>query len=481
MSTKRLNIETLKQEAIKRGGKLISEVYINSKTNLEWECSKGHHWMTNWDHIKRGHWCLYCSRLKKPDIQILKDKALEFKGELISNTYVNNRQKLTWKCQAGHKWDAPWSSVSRGSWCPKCYGNAKSEVKTLSDLAEKNKGTLIQQQITNTKQKIQWKCSNGHIFHMRANNVQQGQWCPKCLSRNTSKAQLEIMNWLELQVGSGAVLYNTKPLKDGKKKLELDLYLPDHKLAIEYHGLAHHSMRPVFKEKDPINLKKQHKIKYQLCKEQNIQLIQIFEDEWRDKSEILKSMISHKLGKTINSIPSRKCEIKEVVAAEASEFFSKNHINGNTQSITTYGLYYENSLVCALSLRKPFTQAHPNHIEIARFATILNTKVVGGFQKLLKAVKDRFQNQYDGILTYADLRFGDGNVYLQSGFEFIGTTEPNYYYERAGVRENRFKHRKNNDPSFISLFGNTELEQNSRQGWYRIYDAGSHKFKLSLI
>ena len=48
--------------ARERGGKLLTQEYINLKTKMTWECSKGHVWITNGHAIKNmGQWCPYCA------------------------------------------------------------------------------------------------------------------------------------------------------------------------------------------------------------------------------------------------------------------------------------------------------------------------------------------------------------------------------------------------------------------------------------
>jgi serine/threonine protein kinase len=71
------------------------------------------------------------------------------------------------------------------------------------------------------------------------------------------------------------------------KNLELDIYLPKIKLAIELNGLYWHS--ELYKNKN------YHLNKTKLCEEKGITLLHIFEDEWLEKLEIVKSIIKNKL------------------------------------------------------------------------------------------------------------------------------------------------------------------------------------------
>ena len=111
-----------------------------------------------------------------------------------------------------------------------------------------------------------------------------------------------------------------------------------------------------------------------------------------------------------------------------------------------------------------------------RFCNILNTNVIGGAGKLL----NYFINTYHPkeIISYADRRWSNGNLYTKLGFKLIKTTVPNYFYVINGNRENRFKYKKD------TLINNgydpkkTEKEIMIERKIYRIYDSGSFLFKF---
>lgn len=52
-----LSIKEMQRIAKSRNGKCLSDVYINSKTKLEWQCSNGHTWLAIPSSVKRGTWC----------------------------------------------------------------------------------------------------------------------------------------------------------------------------------------------------------------------------------------------------------------------------------------------------------------------------------------------------------------------------------------------------------------------------------------
>lgn len=75
---------------------------------------------------------------------------------------------------------------------------------------------------------------------------------------------------------------NDKKVLNGK---ELDIYIPSKNLAIEYNGLYWHSDKATLEKNDIPNketrmyAKYRHIEKTKLCKEKNIRLIHIFEDD----------------------------------------------------------------------------------------------------------------------------------------------------------------------------------------------------------
>ena len=134
--------------------------------------------------------------------------------------------------------------------------------------------------------KNKWVCSKNHEFMMRPYCVLCGQWCPKCAGVGASKGENEVFEYvkslgIECRQGEKQVL----KVQKGKKKQELDVWIPSCKLAIEYNGLLWHCQ----KHPRPGS----HKRKKQLCVDQNIRLLVIWEDEWESEPERIKDIIKH--------------------------------------------------------------------------------------------------------------------------------------------------------------------------------------------
>lgn len=287
-----------------------------------------------------------------------------------------------------------------------------------------------------------------------------GNGCQRCANIGPSKEEQEVADFVKQYF---PIIQNIRDVIPPK---ELDIYIPSKAFAIEYNGLYYHS--DVF-GKD----KKYHLQKTEDCREKNIKLFHIFSDEWKNKQNIVKSMIKHRLGISENKIYARKCSIKPLKNKDVLNFFNETHISGHVSCKDAFGLFYNNELVACISLRAPFHKKYKDFIEIARFSTKLNTTVVGGFGKLLKATKQYCINSnISGIFTYADRRFGEGQVYENLSFHPIGKTDIDYWYSDGIERYNRF--------SFRAREGKSEKEVALENSVFKVYGCGSNKYQLLL-
>ena len=105
---------------------------------------------------------------------------------------------------------------------------------------------------------------------------------------------------------------------------ELDIYLPDYKLAIEFNGLYWHS---TLKDND-YKAKFRNINKTKLCNNIGIKLFHIFENEWLNitKQDIWKSIVNKELGRNL-TINSSDCDIKLLNNNEFMDFLYRNSLN----------------------------------------------------------------------------------------------------------------------------------------------------------
>ncbi len=129
---RKLTIKDMKSIAKERGGKCLSDSYINARKKLIWECAEGHQLEATPDKVKRGRWCPHCAGTIKLTIKEMHAIAEERGGKCLSGTYINNRTKLIWECAEGHQWEATPDKVKRGRWCRECTYIAKKTKNSNS-------------------------------------------------------------------------------------------------------------------------------------------------------------------------------------------------------------------------------------------------------------------------------------------------------------------------------------------------------------
>ena len=320
---------------------------------------------------------------------------------------------------------------------------------------------------TTSKNFIKLKCLICNtVFETCTEYVQQGNGkCPVCYPKRCSIAETDIKNFIKL-LGFEIVENSFKIIPP----YELDIYIPDKKIAIEYDSFYYHNE----KEKD----KKYHLMKTERCLEKGIHLIHIFEDEWYKKEEIVKNTVKQLLNvSTSKKIHARKCFIKYITTTIKDSFLNTYHLMGIEKTPIRLGAFYEEELVAVMTFsrgnRARGSKCVPGHFELTRFCSNYNYRVVGIASKLLKYFQRNYE--WEEIYTYADRRWSVGNLYYKLGFTLKHSTKPNYWYiDKEGNRIYRFNLRKKrNDPKDI-----TESILRAKEGYTRIWDCGVLKFVL---
>lgn len=293
-----------------------------------------------------------------------------------------------------------------------------------------------------------------------------GTPCLSCsgLSKGSKKEQ-DVYEFIRSAlVESIDVIRNDRDVLNGK---ELDIYIPELKLAFEFDGLYYHNF-----ERAGSSV---HVDKTNACLSLGITLIHIFEDEWDMKTDITKSRILSILGKTKDTLFARKCEIKSISNVVADEFLDNNHLQGKgLKAKICYGLYYNTELVSVMTFINRNKSRRTNEWELYKFCNKINIKIPGAASKLFSHF---IKNNPDvnEVISYSDNRWSAGNLYSRLGFDFVHTTRPGYWYYKIAemTRIHRFVLRKRpSEPK-----DRTEYELRKEQGYLKIYDCGNKKWK----
>ncbi|MCP4132566.1 MAG: hypothetical protein GY754_16465 [bacterium] len=173
-------LKEMKQIAKDRGGKCLSKEYKSSQKKLKWQCGEGHTWQTTPYVILNGSWCPRCAGVGKLTIGEMREIARKRGGKCLSEKYINTHTKLTWQCKEGHTWEAIPNNVKIGKWCPDCFGTKKSTILEMREMARKRGGKCLSEKYINTKTKLKWQCKEGHTWMALPSNVVKGTWCLEC-------------------------------------------------------------------------------------------------------------------------------------------------------------------------------------------------------------------------------------------------------------------------------------------------------------
>jgi hypothetical protein len=407
--------------------------------------------------------CEYPLQNKKIKDKFIETNKLKYGHEYpMQNKNIQEKQQKTNKKRYGFEYVSLNNNIR----------NKQSYTRIKNFLKEYNNINFLSYDIE--KKLIKLKCDKGHIFYITRYNLYNRKrygntLCAKCNPINKERGISDLENQLYNYIGN--INQPKKNIKINNK--ELDIYIPELKLAFEFNGVYWHN--ELYKDKN------YHLEKTELCEEKGISLIHIYEDDWMYKSDIVKSMILNKLGKTPNKIFARKCEIKEVNDNKlVREFLEHNHIQGFIGSKIKIGLFHENELVSLMTFGKRRISmgkksSQEDEYELLRFCSKLNTNVVGGANKLFKYFVKEYKPR--SITTYADRSWSTGGLYYKLGFSFKGKTQPNYYYVINGIRHHRFGFRKDVLVKEGYDASKTEHEIMLDKGIYRIFDSGNLKFE----
>lgn len=253
---------------------------------------------------------------------------------------------------------------------------------------------------------------------------------------------------------------------------ELDFYIQDKKVAIEFNGSYWHST--LFLDK------RYHQNKTIACAKKGIRLIHIFEHEWKDDTTRIKleNMLHNIVGTYGKKIRASSTSICNISTVEAKEFLDKYHLQNNAKSEIKLGLKYNDELVAVMTFGSPRFESCYEY-ELIRYSTNCNYRVYGAASKLFNYFVTTYKP--NSIVTYCDITKFSGNMYTKLGFktQAKNITEPNYVWVNPKLQVlTRYQTQKH---KLVSLeLGDeeqTEDEIMSSLGYFKVYGSGNLKLE----
>ena len=384
---------------------------------------------------------------------------------VISFAYIKNH-KTYWKCQCdcGNIVTVAGTSLTQGN--TKSCGCLVHTNTTRIDLQGKKFGKLKVLQYVRTIDKVPiWlcQCDCGNKVAVKSIYLLHNETKSCGCVRNTSFKEKEVVAFVK-SIYKGEVIENDRSIIAPK---ELDVYIPEKNFAIEYNGLYWHSEAQDKGQSYHLN-------KTKMCMNKGIRLLHIYENEWRDKQDICKSMIASALGIYERKEFARKCEVKEVTDRKTViDFFEQNHIQGAVYKFSLcLGLYKGDELLQAVVFGKQHFGKNGDY-ELYRMVTKKNVQVLGGFSKLMKHCP------YDTVVSYVALRMFDAKGYLAGNWKIEHISHPSFCITDGINVYSRHLFKKD---KCLKLFDNvtedmTEREMQIKNGYYRLWDCGTYKVR----
>lgn len=425
-------------------------------------------------HLK-GYKCKHCRSKTNKQFQ---EDIVSIYGEKFTfekTKYINNITPVILTCKKHGDFKSKPRELIQGIGCKKCSEEKhnkqyQQQFIEKSTIIHSNKYDYSQVTYKGRFKPVKIICPKHGIFKQIPGDHLQGCGCPKCavsLINKTSSYETEIIDFLKPLTKDIIQSYRIN-------RQEIDIYLPQYNLGIEFNGSYWHSH--LFK--DP----KYHFNKTNFFKENNIEIFHIWEHNWNNpvKKDIIKSMMLNKLKLTKNKIFARKCKIKEINSKQYSEFCLNNHIQGKSPSSIKLGLFYKDELVACMgfsNLRINLgNKKSNNQYELVRYCNLKYTNIIGGASKLLKYFEKKYKPEL--IISYADRDYSQGNLYNVLGFKNEGITNIsyNYYDPKNNTLKNRYNFRKSELVKNGYSSELTEFQITHQMGLYRIYNSGTLKF-----
>lgn len=489
--------------------------YKTCKDPVEIICNKcGKHFLQTPDnHINTKKGCPVCGKERSKEKLVARGKERRGKPNLrhrssteeflkkVFNKFPQNRdlfdyshvkyttceEKVEIHCKVcGYVMHQKPSGHLQGKGCKRCAGKAASanQVPSFQEMVERakevhgDKYTYLGNSYTCMTSKMDILCNKcGRIFPQKPDqHIGKKQGCPFC-QHVVSSGEKDVFAFVKehthCEVQNNVRIVPNFFVGDKKvHKAELDIYVPELKLAIEYNGTYFHDIS--------LKGKGYHIGKRKACEQLGIRMISIWECDWQDdrKRPIIERYLKNALGvREERTVYARNCVVKDVPQDVYREFMEANHVQGYASAKEAKcGLYTKdtNELVACMSFRilKNKDQKDTPFVmwDMVRYAT--NCNVPGGRSKLFHHMQQRFH--MDHVQSFIDRDYFNGASYLKEGWELMEDDQVSIsFWSYRGGRMSRQMWWKKNIPATLEKLGlSADLYDETKTQEWNAYNAG---------
>ena len=297
-------------------------------------------------------------------------------------------------------------------------------------------------------------CKKHGDFTILATSHLSGYGCRKCKrSKNVSNGEDSLAEFLE---GYATVVRNTRKFV---KPYEVDILLPNNRLAVEYCGHYWHSDR--FKR---FHDAYKHRNKLLACRRVGVNLITLFENEWLERRPSVENFLTNKIFRS--PIPLNRVEVNTI---EGIALINEYGLLPATNNQTLVGIH------------------HPATVEALEFMVTGTTVNIIQYVPRFKASKENLEMMLDKLVettkartieVIIDLRWFTGNLWRKCGFSLIEEIPPSAYYVKSMKRLDP----RSIDPLTFDGYSLSQTlgENMKRLRWAKVYDCGKLRLRKSV-
>ena len=272
--------------------------------------------------------------------------------------------------------------------------------------------------------------------------------------------------------------YNiSRNCRDAIPPKEIDIFFNEYNLGVEINGIYFHS--------EKFNKAHNYHINKTLtARKSNINLLHFWDFEVNNKPNLVVNTINSHLGILSNKVDARKTNIKLISKKEKKYFLDCNHLQGNIGSTVDLGLIHCDKIVAVATFSKNRFSKKADY-ELLRLCSLLNTSVRGGASKLINYFIKNYMKKDEKLISYADRRYSNGNVYKAIGFDFVNYSPPGFFYINkngtyAGTRYQWQKHLLKDKLENFDV--NLSAHQNMKNHDYeKVWDCGQAVYVAQKI
>lgn len=297
--------------------------------------------------------------------------------------------------------------------------------------------------------------------------------CPHCPNGFQSNLEKQVAQWL-ISLGEQVIVKDRQVLH----RYELDIYLPQRQIALEFNGFFWHNSS-ISRGSAPPCSRDYHQKKTLSCLSSGIRLYHFWEDA---SFSFIQSFLSKKLFKSKPIYARTLSLIRDTLAIR--DFISLHHYQHDSSlGHCRYALCdTTGNILCAASFRLFGSVAYNTRYCLGEVS------ILGGFSRLLNA----FLSDHPEIVSVEAHCNRDytpdpqDSVYVRNGFTFVGDSGPELRYFVSSKKRSGFdvgiyprqRFMKNRLSSYWSDFDSslTEKENCLRHGVIQVYNSGALKY-----